>query len=77
MDPTMEPERIFSPEQIQVHPDLARVLREYSKSVIKENPDDLLEYSWRYFKKKVEDDKEKSKQIQNEKSNESEEPKNE
>ena len=50
----MEIDRIFSPDQIQVPPDLARILREYTKACIKENPDDVLEFSWSYFKEKVE-----------------------
>lgn len=34
----MEVERIFSAEQIQVHPDLSKIIREYTKAVIRENP---------------------------------------
>jgi hypothetical protein len=41
-----------------VHPELAKILREYTKSVIKASPEDILEYSWMYFKKKVEDEQE-------------------
>ncbi len=52
----MEVERIFSAEQIEVHPDLAGIIKEYTKAVIKTNPDDLLEFSWQYFKKKAEDE---------------------
>jgi hypothetical protein len=51
----MDIERIFSAEQIQVPPDLARILREFTKSVIKEHPDDVIEFCWRYFKAKVEE----------------------
>jgi hypothetical protein len=54
----METERIFSAEQIKIHPELGQILREYTKSVIRANPDDILEFSWAYFKKKV-DEKEK------------------
>lgn len=54
----MEVERIFSADQIVVHPDLAKIIREYTKSIIKANPDDLLEFSWSYFKKKVDEDQE-------------------
>jgi hypothetical protein len=54
----MEQERIFSADQIKVHPELAKILREYTKSVIKASPEDILEYSWMYFKKKVEDEQE-------------------
>jgi hypothetical protein len=51
----MDIERIFCAEQIQVPPDLARILREFTKAVIKEHPDDVVEFSWRYFKAKVEE----------------------
>ena len=34
----MDVERIFSAEQIQVHPDLSKIIREYTKAVIRENP---------------------------------------
>eukprot|EP01032_Pedospumella_encystans_P008203 gene8203-9763_t len=54
----MENERIFSADQIKVHPELAKILREYTKSVIKANPEDVLEFSWNYFKKKVDDEQE-------------------
>ncbi len=57
----MEVERIFSAEQIKIHPELGQILREYTKSVIRANPDDLLEFSWAYFKKKV-DEKERKNQ---------------
>lgn len=61
----METERIFSADQIKVHPDLARIIREYTKSVIRSNPDDILEYSWKYFKEKAAEDEEaKIKQAQ-------------
>lgn len=56
-------ERIFSADQIKVHPDLAQILREYSKSVIRANPDDILEFSWNYFKKKVEEQEAQKKKI--------------
>lgn len=50
----MEIERIFSADQIQVHPDLPRILKEYTKAVIRGKPDDLTQFSWLYFKGKVE-----------------------
>jgi hypothetical protein len=50
----MEVERIFSAEQIKIHPELGQLLREYTKSVIRANPNDILEFSWAYFKKQVE-----------------------
>ena len=48
----MEVERIFSADQIKIHPELGQILREYTKSVIRADPEDILEYSWAYFKKK-------------------------
>lgn len=51
----MEVERIFSADQIKIHPELAKILREYTKAVIRANPNDLLDFSWSYFKKKVEE----------------------
>ncbi len=51
----MDVERIFSADQIKIHPDLAQILREYSKAVIRANPDDVLDFSWNYFKKKVDE----------------------
>ena len=52
----MDVERIFSAEQIEVHPELAGIIKDYTKAVIKTNPADLLEFSWQYFKKKAEED---------------------
>lgn len=46
----MEIERIFSAEQIQVHPDLSKIIREYTKAVVRANPEDLMEFSYNYFK---------------------------
>ncbi|KAJ1425870.1 hypothetical protein B484DRAFT_450922 [Ochromonadaceae sp. CCMP2298] len=54
----MEQERIFSADQIKVHPDLAKIVREYTKAAIKSDPEDLLEFSWNYFKKKVDEEQE-------------------
>jgi len=58
----MEAERIFSAEQIAVHPELAKIIREYTKAVIRKAPigdDEILEYSAEYFKGKVTEDTEK------------------
>ena len=58
----MEAERIFSAEQIVVHPELAKIIREYTKAVIRKAPigdDEILEYSSDYFKGKVAEDTEK------------------
>jgi hypothetical protein len=59
----MEVERIFSADQIKVHPELASILREYSKSVMRANPDDILEFSWNYFKVKVEEQENMKKKV--------------
>jgi len=55
----MEVERIFSAEQIAVHPELAKVIREYTKAVIRKAPigaDEIVDFSTDYFKKKVDED---------------------
>jgi hypothetical protein len=52
----METDRIFSADQIEVHPDLARIIKEYTKAVVRANPEDITEFSWQYFKKKVEEE---------------------
>ena len=49
----MEIDRIFSADQIEVHPDLALILKEYTKAVLKENPDDVIAFSTKYFQKKA------------------------
>jgi hypothetical protein len=51
----MDVERIFSADQIEVHPDLALILKEYTKAVIKANPEDIVQFSADYFKQKVEE----------------------
>lgn len=56
----MEADRIFSAEQIRVHPDLSKIIREYTKAVIRNNPPDLLEFSHKYFKELVDSQEEKS-----------------
>jgi hypothetical protein len=55
----MEVERIFSAEQIVVHPDLAKIIREYTKAAIRKAPigtDEIIDFSVEYFKKKVAED---------------------
>ena len=49
----MEVDRIFSAEQIKIHPDLPRTIKDYSKAVIRANPDDILAFSLDYFQKKA------------------------
>lgn len=56
----MEAERIFSAEQIRVHPDLSKIIREYTKAIIRNNPGDLIEFSWRYFKELADSEEEKA-----------------
>lgn len=52
----MEADRIFSAEQIVVHPDLAGIIKDFTKSVLKNNPDDMLEFCFMYFKNKAEEE---------------------
>ena len=47
----METNRIWCAEQIAVSPDLPGVLKEYTKAVIRENPNDVLAFSAEYFRK--------------------------
>jgi hypothetical protein len=49
----MDIDRIFSAEQIEVHPALSQVLKDYTKAVIRANPEDLLAFSVEYFKVKL------------------------
>eukprot|EP00602_Paraphysomonas_sp_CaronLab_P003482 CAMPEP_0185024634 /NCGR_PEP_ID=MMETSP1103-20130426/7799_1 /TAXON_ID=36769 /ORGANISM="Paraphysomonas bandaiensis, Strain Caron Lab Isolate" /LENGTH=55 /DNA_ID=CAMNT_0027557655 /DNA_START=66 /DNA_END=233 /DNA_ORIENTATION=+ len=51
----MDVERIFSADQIEVHPELALILKEYTKAVLKANPQDIVQFSIEYFQKKVND----------------------
>jgi hypothetical protein len=44
--------RIFSADQINVPQDLPQILKEFSKEVIRENPDDLDKFCKEYFEKK-------------------------
>ena len=41
----MEVNRIFSAEQIVVKPELPGILKDYSKALIRENPDDIYAFS--------------------------------
>lgn len=49
----MDVNRIFSAEQIAVPPELPHVLKDWTKAVIRENPDDLLAFSLQYFQGKT------------------------
>jgi D-ribose pyranose/furanose isomerase RbsD len=51
----MEVERIFCAEQIKVHPDLPKIIKDYTKAVIKANPSNIQQFSYEYFKSKVEE----------------------
>ncbi len=51
----MDIERIFSADQIEVNPELALILKEYTKAVLKAKPDDILQFSVNYFQKKTEE----------------------
>ena len=39
-----------------MNPDLSKIIKDYTKAVIKANPEDINEFSWLYFKDKVEKD---------------------
>lgn len=45
--------RIFSADQIVVPEDLPTILKEFSKEVIRQNPDDLVKFSKEYFEMKL------------------------
>ena len=49
----MEANRIFSAEQIVVRPELPGILKDYSKALIRENPDDIYAFSAEYFRQKA------------------------
>lgn len=58
----METNRIFSADQIKVPAELSKLLREFTKEAIRSNPEDVLEFSYTYFKKKVDAEQEKKLQ---------------
>ncbi len=41
--------RIFAADQIEVHRDLPLILKDYSKEVIRNNPESILKFSREYF----------------------------
>jgi hypothetical protein len=45
--------RIFSADQIVVPEDLPQILKEFSKEVIRQNPDDLIKFGREYFEMKL------------------------
>ena len=55
----LDQQRIYSAEQISIPPSLPRILKEYTKAVIRENPENVLEFSAKYFKEKAAEAKQK------------------
>lgn len=47
--------RIFSAEQIVVQQDLPMILKNYSKEVIRKNPEDVIKFSRQYFEQLLKD----------------------
>ena len=45
--------RIFSADQILVPEELPQILKEFSKEVIRQNPEDLIKFSREYFEMKL------------------------
>ena len=45
--------RIFSADQIEVPQDLPMILKDFSKEVIRCNPEDLVKFSREYFEERV------------------------
>lgn len=41
--------RIFCAEQIEVPPTLPEILKDYSKAVIRNNPQDIIDFSKKYI----------------------------
>lgn len=49
----MDVNRIFSAEQIAVPPELPLVIKDWTKAVIREHPEDLLRFSLQWFQDKA------------------------
>jgi len=49
----VEEERIFASEAVTVPGELGRIVREYTKAVLREAPKDVLGFSARYFENLV------------------------
>lgn len=49
--------RIFSAEQIVVPEELPEILKDYSKEVIRSNPNDIVKFSKEYFTRKAAENK--------------------
>ena len=57
--------RIFCAEQIEVPDALPEILKNYSKAVIRENPENIISFSRKYFENlKAERDKDKKESEQ-------------
>ena len=41
--------RIFAPDQIEIHRDLPKILKDYSKEVIRSGPENIIQFSRQYF----------------------------
>ena len=52
--------RIFCAEQIEVPDSLPEILKNYSKAVIRENPENIISFSRRYFEN-LKEEREKNK----------------
>ncbi len=61
-----EQQRIYCAEQIFVPDELPLIMKNYSKAVIKNQPEDLLEFSLNYFKTEYEKDEKNTAKISNE-----------
>ena len=46
---TLDTEPMYCAEQINIPENLGEVLKAYAKEVIRQNPDDIYEFSARYF----------------------------
>jgi hypothetical protein len=41
--------RMFAPDQIEVHRDLPKILKDYTKEVIRNGPENIMQFSRAYF----------------------------
>lgn len=51
----MDIDRIFSAEQIEVHPELAGILKDFTKAAVRANPENLLAFAEQYFKARLQE----------------------
>ena len=52
--------RIFAPEQIEVPSTLPEILKNYSKAVIRTNPENIISFSRKYFEE-AKDERDRNK----------------